>query len=165
MLPEVKNIFELPIEKPIALSTFSSDELWKSYKNKLGINNPTNRDQTYNKYNIQQPFINNNDVRQLQEEQEKTTRKNISNNRLLKMKNSVLKVDPQNRSKILRNRPVEHDEVNKPANYNKWDRKYWNSYLLQHNNVYDLPILVPSTYEIEPVDKSNKNKFFIYSII
>jgi len=38
MLPEVKNIFELPIEKPIALSTFSSDELWKSYKNKLGIN-------------------------------------------------------------------------------------------------------------------------------
>ena len=138
------------------LNLVSNQNQYYLYKNKLGINNPTNRDQTYNKYNMQQPLINNNDVRQLPEEQEKTNR-NILNNRLLKRKNSVLKVDPQNRSKILKNKPIEYDEVNKPSNYNKSEKN-----LLKHNNVYDLPILVPSTYEVEPVDKSNKDKYYIF---
>ena len=59
---------------------------------------------------MQQPLINNNDVRQLPEEQEKTKR-NLLNNRLLKRRYSYLKVDPQNRARILQNKPIEYEDI------------------------------------------------------
>lgn len=135
------------------LNLVSNQNNYVLHKRMLGINNPTNRDQTYNKFNMQQPLINNNDVRQLPEEQEKTKR-NLLNNRLLKRRYSYLKVDPQNRARILQNKPIEYEEIHKPANYHRLDRKpFWNPYLLQHNNVYNLPILIPSTHKIEANDK------------
>lgn len=146
------------------LNLISNQNKYYLFKN-LGINNPTNRDQTYNKYNMQQPLINNNDVRQLPEKQIKTSR-NLLNNRLLKRRNSVLEIDPQNKSRMLKNKPIEYEETNKPSNYKKIDRKkYWDSYLLKHNNIYDLPILVPTTNEVNSNDKSLKSKYSIFEDI
>ena len=140
------------------LNLVSNQNIYTLYRKQLGFNNPSNRDQTYYKYIIQQPLINNNDVRQLPEEQIKTGR-NILNNRLLKRVNSVLKVDLQNKSRILKNKPIEYELINKPSNYQLENNKNDNrSFWMIYYNIPEIPKNKEYSYINEQDEQDEQDK-------